>query len=84
MSVRVGSSFYASNGTVIKVKRTIEHEKYSSSRHDYDYVLLELEEPLKFTKSIQAVALPEKGVAVPDGTTCLVSGWGMKFELFEK
>lgn len=78
MSVRVGSSFYASNGTVIKVKRTIEHEKYSSSRHDYDYALIELEEPLKFTKTIQAVALPEKDVAVPDGTTCLVSGWGMR------
>lgn len=84
--MRVGSSFHASNGTVIKVKRTIEHEKYSSSRHDYDYVLIELEEPLKFTKSIQAVALPEKDVAVSDGTTCLVSGWGikMKFKLFKK
>lgn len=80
LTVRIGSSFHASNGTVVKIKRTIEHESYGQSRYDYDYALIELEEPLNFTDSIQAVALPNNDVKIADETVCLVSGWGRKMK----
>lgn len=76
LKVRVGSSYHASGGQLAAVKKIIRHEKYDPYIIDYDFSLLELREPLKFTESIQAVALPEQDGEVPTGGACSISGWG--------
>lgn len=86
LTVRVGSSYHASNGTVVAVKRTIEHESYGQgNRFDYDYALIELAAPLNLSSTVKPIALPSSNVTVPDNSTSLVSGWGikMKFAIFE-
>lgn len=37
--------------------------------------MLELDEPLQFSETIQPIALPDEDV--DDSTICLVSGWGL-------
>lgn len=76
LSVRVGSSYRRDGGSLVQVKRIIEHENYKYPRHDYDVSLLELDQPVNFNDSIQTVALPNENTNVPDGTPCVVTGWG--------
>lgn len=79
MTVRVGSSFYASGGSIIKVKKVIIHEK--NNYLDYDFSLIELAQTLTFTDKIQPISLPDADIAVPDSTEALVSGWGKQNRL---
>lgn len=58
------------------MKKIIRHEKYNSSITDYDFTLLELAEPLTFSKSVQAIKLPSEDIKIADGIEALVSGWG--------
>lgn len=76
LSVRVGSSYHRDGGSVVQVKRILEHENYKYPRHDYDIALLELDQPVNFSDSIQTVALANEKTNVPDGTPCVVTGWG--------
>uniref|UniRef100_A0A182PCQ7 trypsin n=1 Tax=Anopheles epiroticus TaxID=199890 RepID=A0A182PCQ7_9DIPT len=75
-SVRLGSSFHATGGTVVAVVRTIEHPNYNDVNIDYDYALLELESELTFSDVVQPVELPEQDEPVEAGTMTTVSGWG--------
>lgn len=77
-SVRVGSSFHAKDGQLVRVKNFIRHQNYSLYPIDYDFALLELAEPLNFTDKIQPIALPDADTVVEDGTLCTVSGWGKR------
>lgn len=76
LAVRIGSSESASGGTLIKLKKYITHPKYDASRFDYDFSLLELDEPVEFGRKVKAVALPEDDLKIPDGAMVEVSGWG--------
>lgn len=76
LAVRVGSSKSASGGTLIKLKKYISHPKYGASAFDYDFSLLELDEPLEFDETIQAIELPQEDLKIPDGAMVEVSGWG--------
>lgn len=76
--VRVGSTLHGSGGSMIKIKRSLRHPKYSSFKNDFDFSLLELTETLRFNVQIQAIALPNADAYIADGTECLVSGWGKK------
>lgn len=78
LAVRVGSSAYASGGSIIKLKRYVQHAKYNPMITDFDYSLLELAEPLSFNKGIRAIGLPDADTRISDGTMCRVSGWGNK------
>lgn len=78
LAVRVGSSAHASGGSIIKLKRYVQHEKYNPMITDFDYSLLELAEPLTFNKAIRAITLPDADTRIADGTKCRVSGWGKK------
>ncbi|XP_055316131.1 trypsin-4-like [Sitodiplosis mosellana] len=75
-SVRVGSSRHASGGSIIKVKKVYQHEKYNPSITDFDFSLLELAEPLTFGNAIKSIALPNEDIKIADGIDALVSGWG--------
>lgn len=61
---------------MIDIKKIIIHENFNRSTLDYDYALLELTEPLKFTNKVKPIALPSADEELPDGTLCQVSGWG--------
>ncbi|XP_059607796.1 trypsin-1-like [Phlebotomus argentipes] len=79
LTLRVGSSYHASEGQVVKVKRSILHPEYERITINYDFSLLELEEPLQFSDVCQPIALPEQDQDVEEGALLLVSGWGLTY-----
>ncbi|XP_019728444.1 suppressor of tumorigenicity 14 protein homolog [Hippocampus comes] len=58
------------------VKRIISHPDYNQMTFDYDIALLELNEPLELTNTIQPVCLPAPSHVFPAGMACTVTGWG--------
>jgi trypsin len=76
LSVRVGSSFFASGGTIVRISRIIDHPSYDSRTIDYDYSILELAEKLQFSDSVQPIPIPEQGEEVPEGFLLQTLGWG--------
>lgn len=74
--VLAGTSNHKKNGTKIKVEKIIMHENYNDKITDFDIAILKLENELKFSKSIQPIALPYLNESIPDDTMCIVSGWG--------
>lgn len=85
LEVRVGSSFHAKEGEIFKVKRFISHPYYKDLKIDFDYSLIELEEPIAFDETKQAIQL--NGGEEPhfsDKTLCFVSGWGVTQSSYEK
>lgn len=60
----------------VKPKRFIGHEKYDIWTSDYDFALVELDQPLKFSQQIKAITLPDEDTQFKDGTMCKVAGWG--------
>jgi len=76
IKVRVGSSMHVSNGSLVSIKRIVQHKKFSYSNIDYDYSLLELNESLILDERRQQIDLPRPFEIIKDKTTCLVTGWG--------
>lgn len=76
LSVRVGSSYHRNGGSIVRVKRIIQHQSYNPQTVDYDIALLELDQPVSSSNSIQTVTLPNQNTKVADGTLCVVAGWG--------
>lgn len=74
--MRVGSSYHAKDGPIIKVKMIHDHPMYIDTEVDYDFSLLELSEPLKFNDKIKAIKLASEGLTIEDGTSLRVTGWG--------
>ncbi|XP_026149232.1 suppressor of tumorigenicity 14 protein homolog isoform X3 [Mastacembelus armatus] len=58
------------------LKRIITHPDYNQMTYDYDIALLELNEPLKFSNTIQPICLPSSSHVFPSGMSCWVTGWG--------
>ncbi|KXJ80213.1 hypothetical protein RP20_CCG025915 [Aedes albopictus] len=75
-TVRAGSSDRTDGGVVVNVISVNPHPEYDSDNYNYDFSLLELAESIGFSRSIEAIALPEADEAVEDGVMCTVSGWG--------
>lgn len=76
LSVRVGSSYHRNGGSIVQVKRIIQHQSYKPRTMDYDIALLELDQQVNSSNSIETVALPNQNTNVVDGTLCVVAGWG--------
>lgn len=76
MTIRVGSPSHLGGGSIVRVKRLIQNDKYIPTEQDYDFGLIELTEKLVFTKTIQSIALPSTDDDVKDGTLCAVYSWG--------
>lgn len=76
MKVRVGSTTYATSGTLIDVARIIQHEDFSYYNIDYDFSLLELAKNLTYGSRVQSIGLPEQDQEYPDDTQAFVTGWG--------
>ncbi|XP_060937487.1 suppressor of tumorigenicity 14 protein homolog [Limanda limanda] len=58
------------------VKKIISHPDYNQMTFDYDIALLELNEPLEFTNTLQPICLPSSSHIFPAGMSCVVTGWG--------
>ncbi|XP_017966795.2 trypsin-1-like [Drosophila navojoa] len=61
---------------LLKIKKKVEHEKHNRINLDYDFTLLQLQEPIEFDETKQPVKLPKQGQEFEDGEMCYVSGWG--------
>lgn len=77
ISVRLGSSDRTNDGTMVNVVRYYSHPNYNSKNYDYDFALLKLASPVKYSRFIQPAVLPDENSVLPIGTKCLVSGWGL-------
>lgn len=73
--VRVGSLTKNQGGEVVKVKAAFVHELFKT-QVDHDFALLQLEQPLKLSKTVKKVHLPEKNFEIPEGESVFVAGWG--------
>lgn len=76
LKVRVGSTTHNRGGTIIQVRRIVQHQNYDDRAIDYDFSLLELENDIKLGLNAQAVKLPKQSERIPDQTHCIVTGWG--------
>ena len=85
-TVRIGAhdiSIDEPTRTTHKIAKYHIHEKYDfhADLTDYDFLMLELEEPITFSKEAKAIRLPspgdnqEQGVFNED-TIFVASGWG--------
>lgn len=75
--VRAGATHKYHEGVLVEVKRFSAHPKFKPQLLDFDFALLELSTPLKFSDTIRSIPLPDFGdAAIENGTRCLVSGWG--------
>lgn len=81
MSVRIGSTFWRTGGTVHKIVQKYEHEKVDQIFANYDFSLLEMAEPIEFNESIQSITLPAEDLVLQLEMDCLVSGWGISYDL---
>lgn len=83
-NVRVGATHKYNDGQLVTAQKVIIHEKFAASVEDYDYALIQLDEPLQFTDAIQPIPLPNVGDApTGPGTVCLISGWGATLNVTE-
>ncbi|GAA6111735.1 uncharacterized protein LOC113660546 [Tachysurus ichikawai] len=58
------------------VKQVIIHPSYNGATQDNDIALLLLSSSVTFTNYIRPVCLAGQGSSFPDGTNCLITGWG--------
>uniref|UniRef100_A0A182NNX0 Peptidase S1 domain-containing protein n=1 Tax=Anopheles dirus TaxID=7168 RepID=A0A182NNX0_9DIPT len=80
--IHAGSTHVNEGGQLIKVRRILQHPK-QHSWSDYDFSLLQLDQPLNLSESLQPIRLRRPSHAtkdgaeeLADGTVCKVSGWG--------
>lgn len=52
------------------------HPDYDRSSQDYDVAVIELKTRLVFSTRVQPIPLPDENDTIPDGSMCLVTGWG--------
>ncbi|XP_026717689.1 acrosin-like [Athene cunicularia] len=61
---------------VRSVKQLLVHEEYNKISQSNDIALLQLDEPVRCSDSIQLACVPDASLNVSELTTCYVSGWG--------
>ncbi|KAL3477288.1 trypsin-like cysteine/serine peptidase domain-containing protein [Aspergillus californicus] len=76
LSIRAGSTYSASGGTVIDVSSIAVHPDYNAQTVDGDISILTLAEELTFGPGIAAVDLPTSSALPAEGTIATATGWG--------
>uniref|UniRef100_A0A663N782 Peptidase S1 domain-containing protein n=1 Tax=Athene cunicularia TaxID=194338 RepID=A0A663N782_ATHCN len=61
---------------VRSVKQLLVHEEYNKISQSNDIALLQLDEPVRCSDSIQLACVPDASLKVSELTTCYISGWG--------
>jgi len=77
-TVRVGSTFSNSGGTIFSASRIIRHASYNSNTLDFDVALVQVSSTITFSSTAQPIALESN--TVPVGTNVVVTGWGATSE----
>ncbi|XP_034393508.1 chymotrypsin-like elastase family member 2A [Cyclopterus lumpus] len=54
----------------------ITHDDYNSMLSRNDIALIKLSSPVTFSDAITAACVPDRGVVLPHGSPCYVTGWG--------
>jgi len=77
LAIRAGSTYHATGGVVISVRRTFEHEDYNVPfEFTNDIGLLFLSESLIYGLGIGPIALAEQDDILPGGLDSTITGWG--------
>lgn len=59
------------------ILRVVQHpEFYKPIDWNNDISLVQMDRPVEFTEYIKPICLPPPSLVIPDGTPCIVSGWG--------
>ncbi|KAL1394379.1 hypothetical protein pipiens_003067 [Culex pipiens pipiens] len=77
VAVRYGSTDREKGGTVVPTKQFFVHSDFDTQTTQHDIALIELEEPIIFSRSARPVQIIKQLIDLPPGTKCIVSGWGM-------
>ncbi|XP_072516695.1 mast cell protease 4-like [Salminus brasiliensis] len=64
------------NAIRIAVESHHIHPHYNSHTLDNDILLLKLHKPVKKSKTVSWIAIPERDEDIPGNTVCSVAGWG--------
>ncbi|XP_004688964.1 PREDICTED: transmembrane protease serine 9 [Condylura cristata] len=64
------------DGQLARVARIYKHPFYNLYTLDYDVALLELAGPVRRSRLVRPICLPEAAPRPPDGTRCVITGWG--------
>ncbi|KAJ8955228.1 hypothetical protein NQ318_000254 [Aromia moschata] len=76
LSVRAGSSTKSFGGQLVDVRRIYTHPEYNIRTLDYDFALLELDQPITVQTASPAI-LPEPNIQFYEGQTIVTTGWGL-------
>lgn len=78
LSIRAGSTHFYEGGKKVNVKKVIVHNNYNPRINDYDFALLQLNEPLILNNTkMMAAILPHQNERLRDRAKCTTSGWGI-------
>ncbi|GLH15199.1 Trypsin-1 [Gryllus bimaculatus] len=76
-TVRAGSSYHASGGTVHAVYSIARHARFNEETdYDSDVALIRIVDTFQFGPTVQPIKLPPAGFEPEEGTIAVVSGWG--------
>ncbi|XP_078235019.1 transmembrane protease serine 9 isoform X1 [Pogona vitticeps] len=64
------------DGQVETVARILRHPFYNAYTLDYDMALLELASPLRYSRAVKPICLPDGTHRFPAGSPCFITGWG--------
>ncbi|XP_041808535.1 transmembrane protease serine 2 isoform X2 [Chelmon rostratus] len=63
-------------GASKEVNKIIPHEAFDPKTNNNDIALLKLSEPLKFTRTVKPVCLPNADMDISAGNQAWITGWG--------
>lgn len=73
----LGTPFLSgADGRLERVARIHKHPFYNLYTLDYDVALLELAAPVRRSRLVRPICLPDPAPRPPDGARCVITGWG--------
>ncbi|XP_076977350.1 transmembrane protease serine 9 [Tamandua tetradactyla] len=73
----LGTPFLSgADGQLERVAHIYKHPFYNVYTLDYDVALLELAGPVRRSRLVRPICLPEPAPRLPDGARCVITGWG--------
>ncbi|ELK19344.1 Transmembrane protease, serine 9 [Pteropus alecto] len=73
----LGTPFLSgADGRLERVARIYKHPFYNLYTLDYDVALLELATPVRRSRLVRPICLPDPAPRPRDGTRCVITGWG--------
>lgn len=81
-TIRVGSSYHASGGQVVKALTITPHPNYERATQNYDIAIILLDGELSLGTTVNVISLPEGDEEILAGTEAVVIGWGSTSRLY--